>query len=213
MITALFHKCYYAFLRGDLEESQMFFNFLKEEFRKTGNRNALNKYQLRLLKKAKTALDTGKTSRDAWLQEPDVTCFSKSERPNPDKSHKDLVRAIYAETTQLRDLIGDSCGNFHLHNIEQPCPPHGKADMVYLDKIYAYPVEVKPGVGGHDVVGQILKYDQSLRMLLHLRFWEDVKPITICWGYSDFAINELKKCGVITIQYRPIKKGLKLIKV
>jgi hypothetical protein len=211
MITALFHKCYYAFLRGNLKESQMFFDFLKEEFRKTGDRNALNVYQLRLLKRAKTAIDTGKISRAAWLKESDTENHIIKEKP--DKSHKELVRAIYEESSQLKDLLGDTHNNFHLDNIEQPCPPHGRADMVYLDSVYAYPVEVKPGTGGHDVVGQILKYEQALQMRIHIRFWEDVRPVTICWGYSDFALNELKRSGVTTIQYRSNKKGLKLTKV
>lgn len=213
MIVALFHRCYYAFLRGDLKESQMFFNFLREEFRKIGDKNALNRHQLKLLKKAKTAIDTGKVSRAAWLEKPISINSSVDQKPKPDKNHKELVRALYNESAQLKKLTGSNCEKFHLYNIEHPCPPHGKADMVYLDGLYVYPIEVKPGVGGHDVVGQILKYEQSLRMLLHTRFWEDVKPVTVCWGYSEFALSELKKSGVITLQYRPNKKDLKLTRV
>lgn len=212
MITVLFHKCYYAFLRGDFEESRIFFDLLKEEFREVGDRNALNKHQLRLLKRAKTAIDTGKVSQAAWLQNPNLNNADEAKKLKPDKTHKQLVRAIYEESAQLKELIGNTLEGFCLHNIEHPCPPHGRADMLYLDNVYAYPIEVKPGAGGHDVVGQILKYEQSLRMLLHIRTWEDVRPITICWDYSEFALKALKGFGITTLKYRTTKKGLKLIK-
>ncbi len=213
MMSALFYRCYYAYLRGDLKEARMFFDFLREEYKSTGDREALDEYQLRHLKKVRGALQTGILPQSSWLVEEDSQAPAAPSNGKSDKSQAQLVRAIYDQSDYLQKLIGSSCGQFRLHNIEQPCEPHGRVDMFYTDSIYAYPVEVKTGVGGHDVVGQILKYDQATRMKLHLRFWHDVQPITICWGYSDFAINELKKRGVLTIQHRESKEGLRLSRV
>lgn len=208
MMEALFFRCYYAYLKGDFKEAKLFFDFLKEEFHNTRDKNALNKYQLNQLKEVSVALKTGKVSAGKWIEQNEEDI--KIEKGKSDKNHKQLVRAIYDSSNQLKDLLGICDESFHVDNIEQPCGNNERIDMVYMDSVYAYPVEVKPGLGGHDVVGQILKYDLSLRMNLHLKFWKEVKPITICWDYSDFARKELKKRNVITIKHSSTEKGLKL---
>lgn len=213
MMSALFYRCYYAYLRGNLKEARMFFDFLREEHKKFGDREALDKHQLRHLKKVREALQTGTLPQSTWLNEEGSRAPIVPERGKTDRSQNELVRAIYKNSNDLQKIIGSSCELFRLYNVEQPCSPYGRVDMFYTDSVYAYPVEVKTGIGGHDIIGQIMKYDQATRMKLHLKFWHDVQPITICWGYSDFAINELKKRGVLTIQHRETEKGLKLSRV
>lgn len=208
MMEALFYRCYYAYLKGNFEETKTFFNFLKEEFHKTQNKEALNKYQLKHLKKISEALKTGIISNSTWIQfneeDDDVVKTGKS-----DKNHIQLVRAIYDSRDELKEVlrIKDDC--FHLYNIECPCGQYGRIDMVFKDNTYIYPVEVKPGLGGHDIIGQILKYDLYLRLKTHLKFWSDVKPITICWDYSKFVKKELKKRNIIPIKHHSIKNKLK----
>ena len=50
MLSALFFHAYYAYLQGDLEKTRMFYEMLKEEFKVSKNRDALDQYQLRELK-------------------------------------------------------------------------------------------------------------------------------------------------------------------
>lgn len=209
MLKALFHRCYYSYLRGDLEEAKMFFEFLRDEYRKSGDKNALSPYQLRLLRTVRDALRGKEVRSVTWEEDLPAEALKP---PENDQSHRDVVREIHRSIKQLQNALGRSVGELRLHNIEHPCPP-GRMDMLYLDDVFAYPVEVKPEAGKHDIVGQILKYDLSCRMNIHLGFWQDVQPVTVCGGYSKWALRELKKHGVITILHTNSKNGLNLKKV
>lgn len=199
MIVSLFHQCYYSYLRGDLDNTKMFFTFLREEFKKRKDKNVLDKHQLNLLKKVKKALDLGTIATKDWASTdiPDTTLSIKM-----DKNHKEIVNAIYDSTRKLGEILSRSNEEFYLYSIEHPCPPYGRADMLYMDNTYAYPVEVKPGLGNHEIIGQIFKYDLYCRFQLHKRFYSDVIPITICGGYNKFVLGELKKMGVVTLIHR-----------
>jgi hypothetical protein len=85
--------------------------------------------------------------------------------------------------------------------------------MVYQDDVNVYPLEVKIGQGKHDLLGQILKYDLFFKLQLHLRLYEDVRPVTLCSHYQDFVLKELKKRNIITLRYEKEKSKLRLYKV
>ena len=187
----------------------MFFEFLRDEYRKNGNPDSLNQYQLRQLKTVRDAVKGKEVRKVVWEDEVPVETL---EAPDTDKDHKEVVRAIHRSVEQLKNAIGDLIGDLVLHNIEHPCA-QGRMDMLYLDDVYAYPIEVKPEAGRHDIVGQIMKYDLSCRMKIHLGFWQDVRPVTICGGYSKWALRELKKLGVITVKHTSLKSDLKLERV
>lgn len=212
MIEAFFHKCYYSYLDGNLENAKMYMDFLREEFRSTGNKDALNKYQLRHLKKVRDAIKEESIRESVWTEKlkevPDSTPSKESI-----KKHQDIVKEIHKNAFTLKSILSSNIGEFLLENIEHPCPPYGRIDMLYRDDVYVYPVEVKPGRGDHDIVGQILKYDRFCRKNLHLRLWEDVKAVTVCKSYSNFAFQELKRRGIITVLFESIGNGIKLEKV
>lgn len=199
MMATLFYRCYYAYLKGDLEESRLFFNFLTKEYKSCKDKKVFSKRKLMLLKDVRTALQTKKVGQDNWVKD-DLNASKMAENKVSKRPQNELVRLIHDDLENLRTIL-NAPNNFHLYNIEHPCDPFGRVDMLYKDDSVVYPVEVKTGTGNHDLVGQIAKYDRSLRFQLHLNLWENVLPVTICKNYSDFAIKELKKRGVTTLQY------------
>lgn len=209
MMSALFFRCYYAYLKGDLKEARLFFNFLIKEYKETKDRNSLSKAKLRLLKDVRIALQTGKVSQYSWVKE-EQNASKLSENKVSKRAQDVLVKQIHQEKDSLREILGDTGPGFHLNSIEHPCDPFGRVDMLYRSDTTAFPLEVKTGTGNHDLVGQISKYDLALRFQLHWNLWEDVKPITICKDYSDFALKELKKRRVLTLQYFDKNKKISL---
>ena len=210
MIQTLFYKSYYAYLMGDKETASLYYTLLKEEFKVSGKPNSLKPLQLKELKKIKEAITSGSIASTNWLAEPIV---STEEQDKSIELEKDVVKRLHYEGFEkLRELL-HSNDKFYLYNLEHPCADYGKVDMVYMDDRIAYPVEVKRGIGKHDLVGQVMKYTLAMKMKLHYNFYEEVRPVTVCSGYKDYAVQELKKHGIITLVYEAVenKFTLKLV--
>ncbi|MBD3260558.1 MAG: hypothetical protein GF334_02600 [Candidatus Altiarchaeales archaeon] len=123
----------------------------------------------------------------------------QDKRDRAQGTQADLVRKIHYEGLEgLNKILGE---RVDLYNLEHPCPPYGAVDMVYMGSETAYPLEVKKDHGGHDLIGQIMKYDLFFKMRLHLEHYRYVQAVTICKTYDGFALRELKKMGVQTLKY------------
>jgi hypothetical protein len=208
MIQALFYKSYYAYLIGDKENASLYYTLLKEEFKLSGKSDSLKYFQLTALKKIKEALTSNNIVSSNWLSEP-VT-ISTEEQDRAIDLEKDVVKRIHLEGfNKLREIL-KSNDKFYLYNLEHPCLNYGKVDMIYMDTNIAYPIEVKRGIGKHDLIGQIMKYSLALKLRLHYSFYEEVKPVTICCGYKDYVVQELKKLGVMTLIYEISNNSLTL---
>ncbi len=205
MLETLFFQCYYAYLQGNLQKAQMFYSLIRDEFKTSGNPDSLKKHQLYDLKKIKDAIETGKISRSNWLE--DVPQGPTSS-PDVEIMQPELVKKIHTEgLDQLKEILDD---DIHLYNIEHPCGSYGAVDMVYIGKTTIYPLEVKRATGGHDLIGQISKYDLYHRLQLHYKHYEHVQSITLCNSYLPFALKELKSMGVRTLNYALNKEGIKI---
>lgn len=205
MIETLYFFCYYAYLLGDLNKTEVYYSMLRDEFKINGRCDSLKDHQLVELKKIKDALITGNISRNKWLNEtiqwPQVSFDIKIKQ-------KELVRKIHTEgLEQLKGILQD---DVYLYNIEHPCTPYGAVDMVYMGKNTVYPVEVKRSKGEHDLIGQISKYDLHHRLQLHYKHYEHVQSVTICNSYQPFAIQELRTMGILTLKYSLNKEGIRI---
>ena len=211
MITSLFFQCYYAFLKGNLIDAKMYYQFLKEEFELRKNVQALTPRHLKTLKMVREAIRSKKIPEMAWLDEP-----LSPNNAVPDQKYEftqiELVKKIHLELRQIEDLLHPT-GNLYLYNIEHPCGSYGAVDMIYQDDVFAYPLEVKIGQGKHDLLGQILKYELFFKLQLHLGMYQDVQPVTLCSHYQDFVLKELKKRNIVTLRYDRDRRGLKLYKI
>ena len=205
MINSLYFNCYYCFLRGDLPETKMYYDFLKEEFRKKKDINALKPHQLYELKRIREALITGNLSRGSWMDE--TPTQGPPTQPTAKLKQDELVWKINKEIDQLKNILRD---DVKLYNLEHPCGMYGACDMVYIGEKTVYPVEIKKDQGKHDIIGQIMKYDLHFKFHLHYRHYDFVQGATICSSYDPYTLQELKKLKIKTILYSIIGDKLSL---
>jgi len=205
MFETLYFFCYYSYLLGDLEKTQMYYTLLGNEFKACGSQDSLKEHQLIELKKIREAVSTGNISRNKWIEE-----RSSSGPPKSDVKIKqtELVKRIHTQgLEQLSELLND---DIYLYDIEHPCRPYGVVDMVYMGQETIYPIEIKRGQGEHDLIGQISKYDLYHRLQLHYKHYEHVRSVTICNSYNSYTIHELKKMGILTLSYTLTKSNISI---
>jgi hypothetical protein len=204
MIESLYFSCYYAYLFGDIQKACMYYDFLKEEFKYNGNAETLRKDQLKQLLEIRNAIRTGGVAKNAWI----VTETTPTGNSSVDFPQADLVRAIHDYGLgQLEDILSDK---LELYNIEHPCNPYGKVDMVYIGRDTIYPLEVKKDQGKHDLIGQICKYDLYHKLRLHYKQYKYVRSLTVCRAYQPFTRDSLKSLNILTLLYSGEGKTLKL---
>ena len=211
MVEALYFNTYYSFLKGNQKDTRMYYGILKEEFSAAKNPNILSKQQLQILKDIRSSLVSGKLLSGHWISDPSPKVMPN--KPSHNLYQDDIVRKIYYDAFEsLRSLVGSDTF-LSLYNIEHPCGEYGAVDVVLKDKSTMYPLEVKRAEGSHDLIGQIMKYTLHFRLQLHLKLYEDVKPVTICNSYNPMVLNELKKMSVCTLKYTIEKDLLRLERV
>ena len=201
MIKTAYFKCYYAFLKKDLDETRVYYEILRDELKKTKDPSVLSREKLIELRKIRDALKTGDLPANRWVTDDTLEKLNKPHQSPFTGNQDDLARKIHFEAKDsLRGLI-EAEDDFYLYNLEHPCGIYGFIDMVYADKCTHYPVELKKDEGKHDLISQIYKYDLSLKLHLHLGFYEKVQPVTICASYQNNVLKELKSIGVIPLRY------------
>lgn len=211
MVETLYFKCLYSFIHGNLQDTEMYFSFLKEEFKKKNNVNILKPHQFNELKIIRDSIKNKKIQECSWILDTNTQAnIAPDEVYN--KNQIELVKQIHQQEAQLKDLI-HSRGSLYLYDIEHSCPPVGVIDMVYRDDWFVYPIEVKVGEGKHDILGQIQKYTLYFKLNLHLKHYMEVQSITLCSHYQNFTLIELKKHNVITLKYDKIGDNIKLSRI
>lgn len=205
MIKSLYFSCYYAYLLGNLPQTQMYYSFLKDEL-KVSNPQVLKLHQLLELKKIREALSTGCISKNKWLSDQNGTGPQNLETAKI--RQPELIQKIHQDgCDKLKEILQD---DVYLYNIEHPCGNHGNADMVYMGKDTVYPVEVKKDQGKHDLIGQINKYALYHKLRLHHGHYAFVRPITICHSYNPYVLSELKQYDILPLYYVIISDKLSL---
>ena len=119
---------------------------------------------------------------------------------NVPQKHKDLVLAIYKNKEQtLEPYMGP---------VEDACPEYpilyGNIDLMARNGDCAYIIEVKTDPANHAIVGQVMKYYIGMCLQLSLKFFRDVKIITICPGYDQAACNGLRQIGATMLLIDPV---------
>lgn len=202
MIETLYFRCYYSYLKGDLQQTRMYYEILREEFKVEGSVSSLKTSQMQELKKIKNALETGSIALNTWIDQTPVA--GPDTQPIAEFSQDDLARKIFESSKQLEDLLED---RLYLYNLEHPCEPYGAVDMVFMGEKTVYPVELKKDQGRHDLIGQIYKYDLYHKFLLHYKQYEIVQSVTICSSYEPYTLKSLKQLGYKTLLYSFNKTG------
>lgn len=209
MIETLFYQCYYSYLKGEKENTEMYYSILRDEFKKKGRSDTLSKNQLKELKKVKISLENGNILKNEWINSsiPGENSYSD----NKFISQREIVKKIHF--TGFKDLKRILSPDLYLYNIEHPYGIYGKVDMLYMDNDTAYPIEVKGKRAKHDIIGQIAKYDIACKLRLHYKMYNKVRSATICSSYDSHVLKDLKRNGVITIAYHDTEEGFFIEKI
>jgi hypothetical protein len=128
--------------------------------------------------------------------------FSKMIFPkieNVDQKHKDLVMEIYKNREET--LIP------YTGTIDEVCPEYpvlyGDIDLMIISSRCAYAIEFKTDTANHSIVGQLMKYYIGLSLKYNLKFFDDVKLISICPSYDPAALNGLRQIGATILTVNP----------
>lgn len=109
------------------------------------------------------------------------------------QTHQDLVYEIH-ESGALEKYTGP---------IKSTCPEYpvlyGSIDLMITAGNCAYAVEFKTDTATHAILGQVTKYYIGLGLQLSLKYFNDIKIITICPGYDQISLKGLKQIGAITL--------------
>jgi hypothetical protein len=122
-----------------------------------------------------------------------------------DQSHYELIRGVYKNGS-----LEKYTGQINSMCLEYPVP-YGNIDLMVISRNCAYVIEFKTDTATHAIIGQVMKYYIGLNLKLNLKYFNDVKIITICPGYDQIALKGLKQMGATILLVEP--KTLKLSEI
>lgn len=135
----------------------------------------------------------------------DIILPPRNEETN--QNHRELVSEIYKN--RENSIIPYTGG------IDDACPEYpvlyGNIDLLIMHKKCAYAIEVKTDTATHAIVGQLIKYYIGLNLQFSLKYFNDVKLITICPGYDQATHIGLKQIGATILLINPT--SLKVSKI
>ena len=110
-----------------------------------------------------------------------------------EQTHLDLIRNVY-QSGALEKYTGpmdEVCLEYPVH--------YGNIDLMAISNKCAYVIEFKTDTATHAIIGQVMKYFIGLSLKFNLKFFNEVKIITVCPGYDPIALKGLKQIGAITL--------------
>lgn len=186
----LFYMAYHSFLLQDKEFKTYFEIFLDQykNFPKTFKQ--FNKHDVLRIKQMQDFFKFGKHT--LFEGSSGVTYESRPPKGEKcDKKHKDLCLSIYLNKNHIIEP--------HTGPIDEICFEHpviyGDIDILVQSGPCVYIIEVKTDPAEHDIIGQVMKYYIGMSLKLNLKYYQEIKMITICPGYNPSAFNGLLQIG------------------
>jgi len=120
--------------------------------------------------------------------------LEKSEKP-----HRELVIDVYKNRKTILEPytgpIKDACFEYPVLD--------GSIDLMVQSGLCAYVVEIKTDTADHSIIGQVMKYYVGMCLKLSLKFFNEVKIITVCPGYDQASHRGLKQIGATVLSINP----------
>lgn len=109
------------------------------------------------------------------------------------KKHKEICTSLIKHR-----LLDQITGKPDLISMEHPTR-FGLIDIMVIANNCAYIFEIKTSSATHDIIGQVQKYYIGMSLKLILKFFDEVKLITLCPGYDSASYHGLKQLGAKTM--------------
>lgn len=126
------------------------------------------------------------------------------------QSEKELKKAVLENIDKLEFIWK---GIPDVVTTEQPVDYGGKCDLFVRNNRNAFAVELKRGIAGHSVVGQIDKYLKSFRKDFIYDLWDNVGGVVIASGFTEYVCSELLPRQVWLVEYQVDERGDVFFKV
>ena len=184
----LYYMAFNSFLLQK-PEFEVYFQLLKNQLESFPGSDGI------LSPKDKTRLDLMRKSfltRSFSLFEGVLDFSASSFLPDPGKSekpHMELVRDIYRSR---ESVIEPFTGPIREACFEYPVLD-GFVDLMVQSGPCAHIIEVKTSLADHAIIGQVMKYYIGMCLKFNLKFFDEVKIVTICPGYDQAAVRGLKQ--------------------
>jgi RecB family endonuclease NucS len=211
IIECLFYNFYNSYLLGNSENAEMYYEFLKNEYKNDSSCFDFLQEDERwdilrkLIETVKNKLVVKNFNYEKRKTEEEIIRDKEIF-----KYEKELVLQICKNKEKLKDVL--KIENLEIYNLEH-ITNYGFVDIVCQDKMTMYVIEVKKSVAKYDVVSQIDKYVLDFKLKLNLKHWNKVVGVVIANGFQNYAINELLKNGIIVLKYSIINDNLNFSRV
>jgi RecB family endonuclease NucS len=209
IIEELYYKLYSAVLLGNIDNSRMYLDLLRDEYATCEKDfEILNNGRFDHLQQLSIAVEKGLTVKNFNYTDDNVDTVNKDD----DKfiTEKELVIRI-CQGDELKKLLKAS-DDFYIYNLEHPVK-YGKIDIVAQDNLTTYIIETKKSHARYSVISQIEKYLLEFKLKLNLKHYDKVIGIVIANGYIGNVAKELVKIGVIPVKYTIKKDNLRFRKL
>lgn len=203
IVSVLYYKSYNASLLGNFANMETYYRLLEQEYQDSDDKshfqNFLNEERFEILKRIKQQVEMGKLFEVFEDFKPMETEVEMTETEIEEEAL--IVKHVGRNQHLLEPFLG---GKIQLRAIECPCGDKKKkkdrCDMVSFNELGSlFPIEFKLKKATHAVVGQIEKYCLHFKLRLINQIYDRVQGVVVANSYSKFAINELRKRGVICL--------------
>lgn len=199
----LFFNLRNSVLLGNLKNARMWLHFLREDFKKDESlfeslKRSIFWEELKILGEQ---VDNGEVVRKyELLKELDDSVHLEGDNEKF-RREKALVDKICKDGQESLRKLFKASNKFYLSSREYPTL-FGRLDLLGKDERTIYAIEVKKGTAKHDIVSQIDKYILDLKLKLMYRTYDIIKGAVIANGFSQYALNELRKNNIIILKYK-----------
>jgi len=201
---------------GDLKKSETYFNILQDIWKegkevKEVFKEFLTEERTNDLKLVRKQIKEGRMIEEFLPIQPIESDISLS--GTEIQSEWELVKSTCKNINILETHLGKS---LICKGIESPTGKNkqDRCDLLLIDEDRTlYPVEFKLKKATHAVVGQIGKYTIHYKLGLIKRTYDKVQGVVVANSYSSYAINELRKRGVICLLHSGNIDNLKISEI
>lgn len=200
---ALFYRLLHSYLLYQPYFKEDYY-ILLDHYKKYGDSfKSLKKHELLWIKKIQNDVKNDTYSLFSGKIDFNSPILESLTKEKTSQNHKDICRELIKRKDELLTPL---TGTIDFINTEHPTV-FGIIDILIQSGRCAYVLEIKSTPADHKIIGQMMKYYVGLCLKIILKFYDEVKMISLCPGYDPETYKDLKRIGVspYTIAGKPLQ--------